>query len=187
MGIIGGHVRPQDLPNWRLASSRTLHAARTSQHSLRWTLFDDDELLAVRVLASYAHVRVLVVHGTAAAVQTFVPALGSLAGLHSLDLRWNCLSGRLSDEGVAALAPSIQALTGLSTLYLNHNSLDAEGAAALAPSIGALTGLSSLDLSYNSIGDAGAAALAPSIRALTGLSSFKLSYNWSGADNWFGR
>jgi hypothetical protein len=171
--IIGGHVMPQDRPNWRLASSMTLHAARTSQHSVRWRLADGDEQLAARVLASYVNVRVFVLRGTAA-VRTLMSALGSLVGLQSLDLRGY-------GAGAAALAPpSIGALTGLSARDLSRSGIGAAGAAALAPSIGALIGLSALDLSHNSIGATGAVALAPSIRALAGLRSLEMSWNSIG-------
>jgi hypothetical protein len=178
--LVSGHVGPQDMPSWRLACRRALHAAHSSQHSVRWTLAFGDEQLAARVLASCVlHARVCDLRvdsggcNGAAAVQTLAPALESLRGLRTL-----CLSNNyIGSVGAAALAPHLGALTGLCTLHLANNNLGSVGIAALAPALGALTGLCTLHLGYNNLGDVGSNALARALGPLTGLHSLYLPGN----------
>jgi hypothetical protein len=73
----------------------------------------------------------------------------------------------MGEEGAAALAAALPALTGLRSLDLSGNGI---GGAALAAALPALTGLQSLNLSYNNIGAQGKAAFA----AFTWLQNLKL-------------
>ncbi len=54
-------------------------------------------------------------------------------------------------EGVRALSPALQHLTGLQTLYFYNNLLGVEGASALAPALQHLTGLRTLELYHSAL------------------------------------
>jgi hypothetical protein len=86
--------------------------------------------------------------------------------------------------GMAALAPALGKLTGLTFLNLMGNMIggfyQGRGAANLAPALGNITRLTFLNLFANVIGDNGATALAPALGKLTRLTFLNVFGNGIG-------
>ena len=85
------------------------------------------------------------------------------SGVAEVDL----LSGRVGDEGAAAIAAALAESTSLKSIYLAYNYIGVSGAKALAAAFTKSTSIQIIDTRSNCIGDEGASSIASAVSQST--------------------
>lgn len=89
----------------------------------------------------------------------------------------NLNNHNINSAGATMLAPALQQLTELESLFLSNNSIGEAGTVEISPALQYMTNLHHLSVNNNSIGDVGAKALAPTLQYMTSLNGLSLDSN----------